>query len=117
MTLYMTSGGTVYKVRSPFAAVNDAGAGLLPDAFQLLPNYPNPFNATTTIRFLLPAADRVALRIYSALGQETARLLSEERAAGPHGVIWSALTLSSGIYYIVLESGICRIARSAVLVR
>jgi len=110
-TLYITSSGTVYKVRSPFAgvevpaAVEAPGHSARPGGFQLFANYPNPFNATTTIRFSLPAPGRVSVRIFSLLGAETARLLGEERAAGPHEVIWDAEACSSGLYHITLVYG------------
>ncbi len=116
-TLYITSGGTVYKVRSPYSRVDAPGHSELPQGFQLLPNYPNPFNATTAIRFSLPAAGKVTLRIFSILGKETAQLLSEVMAAGPHEILWDAGRLSSGLYYIMLENNSHRMTTKAILVR
>ena len=38
--------------------------------FELLHNYPNPFNPTTTIRFDLQEKARVYLSVYNLVGQQ-----------------------------------------------
>ncbi len=42
----------------------------LPKEFALGPNYPNPFNPSTTIFFAVPITSDVKLRIYNVLGAE-----------------------------------------------
>ena len=68
-------------------------------AFCLEPNYPNPFNPSTTLRYGLPEAALVRLVVYNALGQEVADLAEGEMAAGYHEVKWKAAGLASGIYF------------------
>jgi hypothetical protein len=67
--------------------------------YELLANYPNPFNPTTTIEFRTPAAGRVTLEVFNVLGQKVATLMNNELvAAGKHAVTFDAKNLSSGMY-------------------
>lgn len=79
-----------------------------PDAMELLPNYPNPFNAATTIDFELRTPEAVSLDIYNILGEHIVNLVSGIVAAGRHNVIWNSTnskgeTVNSGIYFCVLK--------------
>jgi hypothetical protein len=81
---------------------------MIPQEFRLEQNYPNPFNPATTIRYQLPAAGHVMLKVYNVLGQEIATLLDEERPAGSHVVPWngqnsSGQLVSSGVYFYRVE--------------
>jgi hypothetical protein len=83
---------------------------LLPDHYYLSPNYPNPFNASTMIKFGLPIAGHVELSIYNILGKKVITLLDQDYQAGNHGVIWNGQNatgqpVSSGIYFFRLKSG------------
>jgi 1,4-alpha-glucan branching enzyme len=76
-----------------------------PATFRLYQNFPNPFNPTTTIRFDVPAAGNVTLKIYNVLGQEIRTLVDEFRAAGQHTVQWDGKNVrggetASGIYIL-----------------
>lgn len=76
-----------------------------PSTYQLYQNYPNPFNPETTIRFDVPTASRVALKIYNLLGQEIRTLLDELKPAGQHAIQWDGkdnrgLDAPSGIYIL-----------------
>ncbi len=51
-------------------------AAAQPDEFALLPAYPNPFNAATTIQYQVPRASPVTLTVYSVSGARTARLVN-----------------------------------------
>lgn len=77
--------------------------------FELHQNFPNPFNPTTSIRFDLLKPERVALRIYNALGQEIVTLVEQNVAAGEHAYTWNALDkngkrAASGIYFYELQA-------------
>jgi hypothetical protein len=78
--------------------------GLVPKVYELYQNYPNPFNPATTIKFDLPKAGLVTLKIYDILGNEVAVLLNEVKSAGSYICNYNAGTLSSGIYFAKLES-------------
>ena len=77
---------------------------IIPGAYQLSQNFPNPFNPTTNIKFAIPNSGNVKLSIYNVLGQEVAQLINGFKEAGSHNVTWNASNLSSGIYIYRLES-------------
>lgn len=76
-----------------------------PDIFALHPNYPNPFNPRTTIRFQLPEATQVKLAIYDVNGRLVADLVNGLRQAGYHEVTWDASSLASGMYICRVQAG------------
>jgi hypothetical protein len=81
-----------------------------PGSFALLPNYPNPFNSSTQIRFELPKQDHVTLTIYDILGRNVATLAAGEFNAGQHIVLWNGTDangdgVASGRYYIKAKAG------------
>ena len=83
---------------------------ILPAAYGLQANYPNPFNPKTTIRYQLPEAADVKLEIYSASGQRVRTLVDERRSAGRYAVQWDAFDddgrpQASGLYFYRLQAG------------
>jgi hypothetical protein len=76
----------------------------LPPSFSLQQNYPNPFNPTTTIKFALPKPSVVSLKIFNIVGEEVAKLVSEELQAGIHQAIWNANGFPSGVYFYRLQT-------------
>jgi len=73
--------------------------------YRLYPNYPNPFNPTTTIAFDLVEAGHVTLRIYDVMGREVAVLVNGYLPAGRHREVFDAGRLPSGLYLYKLTSG------------
>jgi hypothetical protein len=82
-----------------------SAAGVVPTTFMLHQNYPNPFNPATTIRFELPQAKHVLLRVYNVLGQEVSTLVNEERSAGVYDIRFDVPFLASGMYVYRLQAG------------
>ncbi len=70
-----------------------------------LANYPNPFNPTTIIHYVLPKAGFVSLKIYDMLGREVKTLVSENKDKGVYNVTFNASNLASGVYIYQLRSG------------
>lgn len=82
----------------------------LPLRFFLYPNYPNPFNPVTTIRYELARYSGVTIKIFNMLGQEVKTLVSSHLVGGAHEVVWDGTNnlgqaVSTGVY-------ICRMITS-----
>uniref|UniRef100_A0A832G8A8 T9SS type A sorting domain-containing protein n=1 Tax=Ignavibacterium album TaxID=591197 RepID=A0A832G8A8_9BACT len=75
------------------------------DRFELLQNFPNPFNPSTKISWQSPVGSRQVLKVYDILGNEVATLVDEYREAGRYEVEFNASDLSSGIYFYKLTMG------------
>ncbi|MCD4829965.1 MAG: T9SS type A sorting domain-containing protein [Candidatus Cloacimonetes bacterium] len=71
---------------------------------ELLGNYPNPFNPSTTIAFSLVEPAHSTLCVYNIRGRRVATLLDEPLPAGEHSVTWQAEGCSSGIYFARLTT-------------
>lgn len=82
----------------------------VPSAFRLFQNFPNPFNPRTSIRYDLPAAGLVSLKIYNIAGQEIITLVEKYQIAGSYSVTWHGNLTNgelapSGIYLFRLQTG------------
>jgi hypothetical protein len=75
----------------------------LPDGFQLYPNSPNPFSGSTSLRFAIPEASLVHLKIYNLLGEEISDLAGKKYPPGIHTEIFDASLLHGGIYLVVFH--------------
>ncbi|GAB4329718.1 MAG: hypothetical protein Kow0037_04900 [Calditrichia bacterium] len=91
--------------------------GMLPGTLELYPNFPNPFNPETVIRFYLPRTEEVTLEVYNSLGQKVATLLSQKMEAGFQEKSWRPHNLSSGVYYLLLKAGGQRRIEKALLMK
>ncbi|KUG26360.1 hypothetical protein ASZ90_003805 [hydrocarbon metagenome] len=89
----------------------------LPSEYKLEQNYPNPFNPSTTIKFNLPERSEVKLSIYNFLGQEIEILFQGEKEAGSYEYIFENKSLSTGVYFCVLESQQVRLSRKMMLIK
>jgi hypothetical protein len=92
-------------------------SGVIPSAFALHQNFPNPFNPSTSIEFALPKSGFVTLKIYNTLGEEVATLVSEKLPAGKHQRVWEAKGLASGVYVYRLQAGDFEQTRKLILLR
>ncbi|MBU1095930.1 MAG: T9SS type A sorting domain-containing protein [Bacteroidetes bacterium] len=85
--------------------VTDVNENLnVPSEFTLSQNYPNPFNPSTTIKFGLPSASQVKVRVFNILGETVDVLVNQDMSAGFHSINWNATNLSSGIYFYSIEA-------------
>lgn len=81
----------------------------LPSVFSLYQNYPNPFNPITIIKYQLPVASKVEVKIYNILGQEVKTLVDEIQDAGYKSVEWHSTNnfeknVASGVYFYRIEA-------------
>lgn len=77
----------------------------LPGGFKAYPNYPNPFNASTTISFELQYTQNVKISIYNLKGQLVQNIVDSHFYPGYHSIKWDAVDLPSGVYLYKIEAG------------
>ncbi len=91
-------------------------------ALELLPNVPNPFNPSTTIRYVLPVRADVRVTIYDVAGRPVATLVDRNQAAGSYAVEWNGTgargeRVASGVYLLRMEAGKQALSRKMVLLK
>ncbi len=91
--------------------------GNLASDYNLFPNFPNPFNSSTTIEFTLPKSEYVELKVYNILGKEVTALVSKIFNQGNHTYTFDGKKLASGVYYYQLVAGDYRQVRKMILLR
>ncbi len=88
-----------------------------PASFELLANYPNPFNAQTKIQYSLGKPGMVSITVYDILGREIEEVLNQYQNVGYHSLILNAEGMTSGVYYYRVTSGDNKQTRSMTLIR
>lgn len=101
------------------SSVEDGGISAQPVSFDLLQNFPNPFNPATTIEYHVPGpgSARVKLAVYNLIGQEVGILVNETKSVGVYSVSFEAAGLPSGVYLYTLTADAFTRTRSMILVR
>ncbi len=74
----------------------------IPKFLRLYPNYPNPFNPTTSIKFDILQTSKVELIIYDVQGRKITQLINQNLNVGSYKIVWDADLLPSGVYFIRL---------------
>mgnify|MGYP000120848463 FL=1 len=102
-------------------ALFQAGSAL-PTVLALYPNYPNPFNPQTTLRYDLPLAGQVRLTIYNLVGQRVRTLVDRHQQAGHYRLTWdgrndAGFAAASGLYLYRLESKTGSLVRKMLMVK
>jgi len=77
----------------------------LPATVTLEQNFPNPFNPETVIRYALPVAGDVSLKVYDATGRQVTTLVQKTQEAGNQSIVFSAAGsgIASGVYLYKLH--------------
>ncbi len=106
----------------PFALTQSDFSSLLeeqkPVATSLYNNYPNPFNPSTTLSFVLSATSPVTLKVYNMLGQEIAVLLNGvSMEMGEHQITFDANQYPSGVYFYRLQTNTFSDIKKMILIR
>jgi hypothetical protein len=81
------------------------GGDRQPQAFDLYPAYPNPFNPQTTVTFRVPVQSTVRISIYDVCGRKVHTLVAENKLPGIYQVNWNGMNdsgqqVTSGVYFI-----------------
>lgn len=93
-----------------------------PQEFELMQNFPNPFNSSTIIQYRLPDAAKVTLRIFNMLGEEIHSVVLDEQTSGVHQLAWDSKDshgkqVASGFYIYQIESANFIATKKLLLVR
>ncbi|MGH7451297.1 MAG: T9SS type A sorting domain-containing protein, partial [bacterium] len=90
--------------------IDSNGETSLPASYRLLQNHPNPFNAGTLIKYEIPQAGAVSLKIYNLAGQEILEIVNAVQSPGRYQINWNGRdnqgkTAPSGIYICRIQAG------------
>jgi hypothetical protein len=101
------NGGYPYLRDAP--TVSDKDTTIIPAKLQLLGNYPNPFNPTTTISFTNTKVGNVTIDVFNTKGQKVRSLLNGFYGVGEHSVVWNGLddkggSVGSGVYFYRMKT-------------
>jgi immune inhibitor A len=108
--------------------VGDDDRSGLPTEFSLAPNYPNPFNPTTTISYTInrtpdgTAPKRIKLEVFNTLGQRVKTLVNKTQPPGTYVVEWDGtngggVKVASGIYFYRLSRDNAATSRKMMLIK
>ncbi|MDC3166281.1 T9SS type A sorting domain-containing protein [Candidatus Marinimicrobia bacterium] len=94
----------------------------LPVRFTVYPNFPNPFNPTTQIRYNLPKENTVTITIFDLAGRNIRTLMNVEQTAGYHTIGWDASNdlgegVAAGMYIYTIQAGEYRATKKMVLLK
>ncbi|MCK4641260.1 MAG: T9SS type A sorting domain-containing protein, partial [Candidatus Marinimicrobia bacterium] len=78
---------------------------LIPDKFEVFPNYPNPFNSQTVIEYAIPIQSDVLINIYDLLGRKVKTLTNNRHEAKYYTLVWDGKDeqgrlAASGLYFL-----------------
>lgn len=118
----LSPGRYAYRIRqidrdggSSYVSVTEVEVSVMPKVFALEPNYPNPFNPSTEIRFHIPRAQLVVLNVYDLLGQQVAALVNDYKQPGTYTTSFDGSYLPSGVYFYRLRAGEFNQSRTFIL--
>lgn len=116
--LHWTSRGKSYMRRYPMRIKTSANLSNLIDdvnanhslSYQIMNNYPNPFNPITTIRFQIPHLEHVTIMVYDIIGRQVCELANAVDAAGDYRIHWDGKiecgqSVTSGLYFYRIRAG------------
>ena len=87
-----------------FSAFNISAASSLLGPNLFVSAYPNPFNPSTKIVYNIKNKSNVSLKVYDIVGKKVATLVSGVVEAGEHSIRFDGSNLSSGMYFVRVES-------------
>ena len=90
--------------------------------YSLLTNYPNPFNPTTEISYIVPQSGLVSIAVYNTNGQRINSLMNQYQDNGSYSINWNGLdnagqAVPSGVYFVRLEHQAGSVAHKVTLLK
>ena len=90
---------------------------VLPSAYSLSQNFPNPFNSSTIIEYSLPIEEHVSLKVYDILGRPLETLVNQEQSPRSYQVPFDGSKYSSGVYFYNLRTDSFNKTRKMILIK
>jgi lysophospholipase L1-like esterase len=114
--------GDTIAVSALTTGVSDDPGSMLPGAFELQGNFPNPFNPGTWLVFRIPESGETGIEIFDMLGRKIRSIEPKVFSAGTHRVYWNGSDdagnpMPSGMYAARVKSGGEEKIRKILLVR
>jgi len=100
---YSRWGVEYYKMKAHYSKVESVDYSS-PNKYELFQNFPNPFNISTQIYFMLSSETQVKLEVFDILGQRISVLINEELPKGTHSIDYKAAGISSGVFIYRLST-------------
>ena len=116
-TLDVSSENDHYLLSATITGLHPNEVSVLPSSVFLSQNFPNPFNPTTSIQYVLPRSMRISLRVFDILGCQVTVLADGVETGGQHAISWDASNCSTGIYFVKLQTDQAILTRKMLLVR
>tara|TARA_B100000315_G_C14467135_1_gene536514 strand:+ start:133 stop:711 length:579 start_codon:yes stop_codon:yes gene_type:complete len=104
-------------IESGYIALKKITTLTMPQSFSLSPAYPNPFNPSTRIRFTVLEMTEVDLSVYDLKGKLMDKLVNKTFEPGTHVQSWDAQFFSSGVYFLVMETGTFSFRQKLILMK
>ena len=106
----------------PGEQLNSDEVNMLPNQLMLHPNFPNPFNPITSLRYDLPNDGLVNITIYDMMGRIVKTLVNDSQTAGYKSIQWNATNdrnepVSAGLYLYSIQAGEFRQTKKMVLLK
>lgn len=114
----LTANGLIVDAGGPSGTVTAVETGLVkPDRFALYQNFPNPFNPSTKIRFVVPGWESVSMKVFDVLGRCVATLVSGKKGPGTYTAVFDGSGFASGVYFYRLKAGDYSAVKKMLLVK
>jgi photosystem II stability/assembly factor-like uncharacterized protein len=116
-TIGYACGKEVLKYTDKVVGIPDPNQNFIPYSNTLNANYPNPFNASTIITYMLVNRTTIVLEIYNSTGEFIEMLEHGYKNAGSYSVTWNAENYPSGVYFYSLRTDQGNYYGKAILVK
>ena len=96
---------------------NNGTQNSIPENFNIVSVYPNPFNPTTTIEFSISSDTNVSIMVYDVKGKLVDSLSNDNYNAGYHTITWDATMYGSGIYFVKMITANTTSTQKIILIK
>ncbi len=115
--LWLDTGVGLAYLDDPTSSVGEDVWVFQPANYVTLDAYPNPFNASTTVRYTVTRPGDVKVTVFDLLGRRVAELYDGVARPGEHTVSFDGSGLSSGTYFLHLDTPERTLNRKLTLVK